>query len=116
MLLPRLVIAINRRAEIGHGLIPAMMTYLFLEILPRGLLGILLRGVFGKGNHFNPGLRFQPFFHLFAGVMRGLVLPEQKLALRAFRHCQLNGSQPDMTTTCSGPDFFEYLILYHFTF
>ena len=32
------------------------------------------------------------------------------------RHCQLNGSQPDMTTTYCGHDFFEYPILYHFTF
>jgi hypothetical protein len=31
-------------------------------------------------------------------------------------HCQLNGSQPDMTTTYCGHDFFEYPILYKFTF
>ena len=32
------------------------------------------------------------------------------------RHCQLNGSQPDMTTIYCGYDFFEYPVLYHFTF
>jgi DNA polymerase-4/DNA polymerase V len=32
------------------------------------------------------------------------------------RHCQLNGSQPDMTTTYCGHDCFECPILYHFTF
>ena len=31
------------------------------------------------------------------------------------RHCQLNGSQPDMTTICGGHDFFEYSVLYQFT-
>ena len=34
----------------------------------------------------------------------------------AGRHCQLNGSQPDMTTTYCGHDLFKYSILYHFTF
>jgi hypothetical protein len=32
------------------------------------------------------------------------------------RHCQLNGSQPDMTTAYCGHDFFERRILYYFTF
>lgn len=32
------------------------------------------------------------------------------------RHCQLNGSQLDMTTLYCGHDFFEYPILYYITF
>jgi hypothetical protein len=31
-------------------------------------------------------------------------------------HCQLNGLQPNMTTTYCGHDFLEYPILYYFTF
>jgi hypothetical protein len=31
-------------------------------------------------------------------------------------HCQLNRSQPNMTTIDCGHDFFEYPILHHFTF
>jgi hypothetical protein len=32
------------------------------------------------------------------------------------RHGRLKGSQPDMTTTYCGHDFFERPLLYHFTF
>jgi hypothetical protein len=38
------------------------------------------------------------------------------IAERIEGHCQLNGSQPNMTTTYCGHDFFEYPILYYFTF
>jgi membrane protein len=33
----------------------------------------------------------------------------------SLRHCQLTGSQPEMTTIYCGYDFFECPILYHFT-
>jgi hypothetical protein len=33
-----------------------------------------------------------------------------------WRDCQLNGSQPDMTTIKCDHDFFECPLLYHFTF
>src|SRR6185369_15544478 len=46
---------------------------------------------------------------------------DKRAAKKFFRkllkgHCQLNGLQADMTTTYCGLDFFEYTVLYHFTF
>ena len=75
MLLAGLIVAINRGAEISHRLMPVMMADFLFEIFPGRLLGILLRGVFRKGEHFDPGLRGQPLFDFFTGVMRGLILP-----------------------------------------
>jgi hypothetical protein len=39
---------------------PVMMADFFFEIFPGRLLGILLRGVFGKREDFDPGLGRPP--------------------------------------------------------
>ncbi len=60
-----------------------MMADFVFEIFPCRFLGILFGGVFGKSDHFDPGLRLQPLFDFFASVMGRLILPEENLALRA---------------------------------
>ena len=76
MLLPGLLVAVNRRTEIGHRLMPMMMADFFFEIFPGRLFGILLRSVFGKGQHFDPGLGGPSLLDFLTGVRRGLLLPE----------------------------------------
>jgi hypothetical protein len=48
-----------------------------------------------------------------AAIVEHLIAPEMVAYIRSEleRHCQLNGSQPDMTTAYCGHDFFEYPIL-----
>src|SRR5215203_6127378 len=68
---------------------PVMMTPFLLQILPPSLLGIFLRGVLGQDDHRDPGLGSQPLLDFFTGVMRGLILPEEELALRTGSQEQL---------------------------
>jgi hypothetical protein len=65
-----------------------MADFIF-EIFPGRLLGILFGSILGKGAHCDPGLRLHPLFHLCTGVLGGLILPEEPLALRALRQEQL---------------------------
>src|SRR5262245_5946390 len=83
MLPRRLVEPIDRFAQIFLRLVPVVMRDFFLQGFPGRLFGILFRRVRREVNHSQTAVRFQPFFHFFAGMMRGLINPQDDFPARA---------------------------------
>ena len=82
MLSSRLVEPIDRFAQFFLRLVPVVMRDFFLQRFPGRLFGILFRRVSREVNHAQTAVRFQPFFHFFAGMMRSLINPQDDFPAR----------------------------------
>src|SRR5262249_23216598 len=83
MLPRRLVEPIDRFAQFFLRLMPVVMRDFFLQNLPGRLFGVLFRRVSREVDHSQSAVRFQPFFHFFAGMVRSLIDPQDDFPSRA---------------------------------
>src|SRR5215510_15732970 len=82
MLSRYLVEPIYRPAQSFLRFVPVVMRDFFLQRFPGRLFGILFRRVSWQVNDAQTAVRFQPFFHFFAGVMRSLINPQDDFPAR----------------------------------
>lgn len=78
----RLVESINCFAQSFLRFVPVMMRDFFLERLPGRFFGIFFRRISRKMNHLQTAVSFQPFIYFFAGMMRGLINPQNDFPAR----------------------------------